>query len=154
MKTRLDNRVIDLRTTAKQAIFKLSSGVCHLFREFSINNDFVEIHTPKLIGGSSEGGSNVFNFSYFNRKACLAQSPQLYKQMCVMGDFQRVFEIGPVFRAENSFTHRHMCEFVGLDIEMSIKEHYFELLDFFGELFPYIFNNIEQRYGRELKAIN
>lgn len=154
MKTRLDNRVIDLRTTAKQAIFKLSSGVCHLFREFCINNDFVEIHTPKLIGGSSEGGSNVFNFSYFNRKACLAQSPQLYKQMCVMGDFQRVFEIGPVFRAENSFTHRHMCEFVGLDIEMSIKEHYFELLDFFGELFPYIFNNIEKRYVRELEAIN
>jgi aspartyl-tRNA synthetase len=121
MKTRLDNRIIDLRTTGKQAIFRISSAVCHLFREFLIDRDFVEIHTPKLIAGSSEGGSNVFTFSYFNRKACLAQSPQLYKQMCVMGDFQRVFEIGPVFRAENSFTHRHMCEFVGLDLEMSIK---------------------------------
>ena len=109
MKTRLDNRIIDLRTTAKHAIFRLSSGVCQLFREFLIERDFVEIHTPKLIGGSSEGGANVFSFSYFNRKACLAQSPQLYKQMCVMGDFPRVFEIGPVFRAENSFTHRHMC---------------------------------------------
>lgn len=143
MKTRLDNRVIDLRTTAKQAIFRVSSGVCQLFREFLINNDFVEIHTPKLIAGSSEGGANVFSLTYFGRKACLAQSPQLYKQMCVMGDFQRVFEIGPVFRAENSFTHRHMCEFVGLDIEMAIKEHYFEILDFFGELFPFIFKGLE-----------
>jgi aspartyl/asparaginyl-tRNA synthetase len=116
MKTRLDNRIIDLRTTAKHAIFRLQSGVCQVFREFLIERDFVEIHTPKLIGGSSEGGANVFSLNYFNKKACLAQSPQLYKQMCVMGDFQRVFEIGPVFRAENSFTHRHMCEFVGLDI--------------------------------------
>lgn len=71
-----------------------------------------------------------------------------------MGDFQRVFEIGPVFRAENSFTHRHMCEFVGLDIEMAIKEHYFEVLDLFGELFPYIFSNLEKRFAAELKAIN
>lgn len=154
MKTRLDNRVIDLRTPAKQAIFRISSGVCQLFREFLTKNDFVEIHTPKLIGGSSEGGANVFNFTYFGKKACLAQSPQLYKQMCVMGDFQRVFEIGPVFRAENSFTHRHMCEFVGLDLEMAIKEHYFEVLDFFGELFPFIFNGLEERFSRELKAIN
>lgn len=109
MKTRLDNRVIDLRTPAKHAIFRVTSGLCQIFREFLLEKDFVEIHTPKLIGGSSEGGANVFGFNYFNRKACLAQSPQLYKQMCVMGDFQRVFEIGPVFRAENSFTHRHMC---------------------------------------------
>jgi len=68
--------------------------------------------------------------------------------MCVMGDFQRVFEIGPVFRAENSFTHRHMCEFVGLDLEMAIKEHYYEVLDLFGELFPFIFKGIEERFAR------
>ena len=99
MKTRLDNRIIDLRTPGKQAIFRLESGVCQLYREFNLKNGFVEIHTPKLLAGSSEGGSNVFNFQYFGRKGCLAQSPQLYKQMCVMADFQRVFEIGPVFRA-------------------------------------------------------
>ena len=132
----------------------LSSGVCTLFREYLLQNEFIEIHSPKLIAGSSEGGANVFTFSYFNRKACLAQSPQLYKQMCVMGDFQRVFEIGPVFRAENSFTHRHMCEFVGLDLEMTIKEHYFEVLDFYADFFPYIFNNLEKRFAKELKAIN
>lgn len=99
MKTRLDNRVIDLRTTAKQAIFRLESGVCQIFREYHTQHGFTEIHTPKLLGGSSEGGANVFSLKYFGKNACLAQSPQLYKQMCVMGDFQRVFEIGPVFRA-------------------------------------------------------
>ncbi|KRX07450.1 Nucleic acid-binding, OB-fold [Pseudocohnilembus persalinus] len=129
MKTRLDNRIIDLRTPAKQAIFKVQAGVCKLFREFLMKNEFMEIHTPKLIGGSSEGGSNVFSFQYFNQPACLAQSPQLYKQMCIMADFKRVFEIGPVFRAEKSFTHRHMCEFTGLDMEMEIKENWHEALD-------------------------
>jgi len=114
----------------------------------------MEIHTPKLIGGSSEGGSNVFNFKYFNTDACLAQSPQLYKQMCVMGDFKKVFEIGPVFRAENSFTHRHMCEFTGLDLEMEIKEHYFELLELMSDLFVSIFKGLETRYSRQLAAIN
>lgn len=154
LKTRLDNRVIDLRTTAKQAIFRLSSGVCQLFREFLNKHEFIEIHTPKLISGSSEGGANVFKLKYFGKEACLAQSPQLYKQMCIMADFDRVYEIAPVFRAENSFTHRHMCEFMGLDIEMAIKEHYGELLDFLGELLSFIFEGLEQRYGKELKAIN
>lgn len=74
--------------------------------------------------------------------------------MCIMGDFKKVFEIGPVFRAENSFTHRHMCEFVGLDLEMEIKEHYFELLDCMGDLFVSIFKGLETRYAKELVAIN
>lgn len=71
-----------------------------------------------------------------------------------MSDFQRVFEIGPVFRAENSFTHRHMCEFICLDLEMSIKEHYFEVLEFYGELIPFMFEQLETRFAKELKAIN
>lgn len=114
----------------------------------------MEIHTPKLIGGTSEGGANVFRLKYFDKEACLAQSPQLYKQMCIMADFDRVFEIAPVFRAEQSFTHRHMCEFTGLDIEMAIKEHYFEALELFGNLFGYIFEGLVKRYGNELEAIN
>lgn len=105
--TRLDNRWIDLRTPANQAIFRISSTVCTLFREFLLQRNFVEIQTPKLLGGASEGGSSVFNLKYFGQDACLAQSPQLYKQMCAAcSDFERVFEIGPVFRAENSNTHR------------------------------------------------
>ncbi len=87
----------------------------------------MELHTPKLLAGASEGGSSVFKLDYKGQPACLAQSPQLHKQMGICADFGRVFEIGPVFRAENSFTHRHLCEFTGLDFEMEIKEHYFEV---------------------------
>lgn len=82
----------------------------------------------------------------------MAQSPQLYKQMCVMADFDRVFEIGPVFRAENSFTHRHLCEFTGLDMEMSIKENYHEIMDILGDMFNYIFVGLEKRYAKELSG--
>ena len=154
MNTRLDNRVFDLRVPTTQAIFKLQAGVAHLFREYLDSKNFIEIHSPKLIGGASEGGSNVFKFKYFNQDACLAQSPQLYKQMCIIADFKRVYEIGPVFRAENSFTSRHLCEFTGLDIEMEIKDHYFEVLDILGELFYYIFNGLKERYSKELEVIN
>ena len=154
MNTRLDNRVFDLRVPTTQAIFKLQSGVAHLFREYLDSQNFIEIHTPKLIGGASEGGSNVFKFKYFNQDACLAQSPQLYKQMCIISDFKRVYEIGPVFRAENSFTSRHLCEFTGLDIEMEIKEHFFEVLDVLGELFYFIFKGLNERYAKELEIVN
>ena len=154
MNTRLDNRVFDLRVPTTQAIFKLQSGVAHLFREYLDSQNFIEIHTPKLIGGASEGGSNVFKFKYFNQDACLAQSPQLHKQMCIISDFKRVYEIGPVFRAENSFTSRHLCEFTGLDIEMEIKEHFFEVLDVLGELFYFIFKGLNERYAKELEIVN
>ena len=76
---RLNNRIIDLRVPTNIAIIKLQSGVCHLYREFMIKNGFIEIHSPKMIGGASEGGSNVFTFEYFGQPACMAQSPQLYK---------------------------------------------------------------------------
>ena len=97
---------------------RLQSGVCQLFREHLYGQGFTEIHSPKLIGGASEGGANIFRLEYFGQEACLAQSPQLYKQMVLCGDMNRVFEIGPVFRAEDSNTNRHLCEFTGLDIEM------------------------------------
>ena len=151
---RLNNRIIDLRVPANQAIFRLQSGVCQIYREFMLSRDFVEIHSPKLIGGASEGGSNVFTFKYFEQDACLAQSPQLYKQMALCGDLQRVFEIGPVFRAENSNTNRHLCEFTGLDMEMEFKNHYFEVLDLIGELMVFMFKNIKERYAREIGVIN
>jgi nondiscriminating aspartyl-tRNA synthetase len=153
MKTRLDNRVLDLRVPATQAIMRLQSGVGQLFREFLYKNNFVEIHTPKLIAGASEGGTNVFKMKYFELDACLAQSPQLYKQMAVIGDMEKVFEIGPVFRAENSNTPRHLCEFEGLDIEMAIKEHYFEVLDVLHDLFYYIFLGLNERYSHELNVV-
>lgn len=130
--TRLDNRVLDLRTPANQAIFRLEAGVCRLFRESLTKRGFVEIHTPKIIGCASEGGANVFKVSYFKGDAYLAQSPQLYKQMAIAADFGKVFTIGGVFRAEDSNTHRHLAEFVGLDLEMAFQHHYHEALNLCG----------------------
>ncbi|KAI9317100.1 hypothetical protein BX666DRAFT_1942197 [Dichotomocladium elegans] len=153
LETRLNNRVLDLRTTSNNAIFRLQSAVCLLFREFLIEKKFVEIHTPKLIGAASEGGSNVFRVSYFKQNAYLAQSPQLYKQMAIAADFGRVFEIAPVFRAEDSNTPRHMTEFVGLDMEMAFNEHYHEVLDTLDEMFIYIFTNLKNRYKTEIEAV-
>lgn len=151
--TRLNNRVLDLRTTTNNAIFRLQSAVCLLFREYLLKKEFMEIHTPKMIAAASEGGSNVFKISYFKRDAFLAQSPQLYKQMCIAADFDRVFEIGPVFRAEDSNTHRHMTEFVGLDMEMAIQEHYHEVVDVLDEMFVYIFTNLKKRYNNEIETV-
>ena len=151
--TRLDSRVIDLRTVTNQAIFTIQSGVCLLFREFLTKRGFTEIHTPKLLGAASEGGANVFEVSYFKNKAYLAQSPQFYKQMMIAADYERVFEIGPVFRAENSNTHRHMTEFTGLDLEMTFDEHYHEVVDTLSDLFIYIFENLNSRYRREIDLV-
>ena len=120
--TRLDNRFVELRTPTNQAIFRVQSAVGQLFRENLLGKGFVEIHSPKLMAGSSEGGSSVFELKYMGRPCCLAQSPQLCKQMAICADLGRVFEIGPVFRAEKSYTHRHLCEFVGMDFEMAIQE--------------------------------
>jgi len=115
---------------------------------------FIEIHTPKIIGGSSEGGSDVFTLDYFGRPACLSMSPQLHKQItAACSGFERVFETGPVFRAENSNTRRHLCEFTGFDLEMAIKEHYSECLDVFSDLFIHIFDGINERCKPELERI-
>eukprot|EP00241_Pyramimonas_parkeae_P016227 CAMPEP_0114301668 /NCGR_PEP_ID=MMETSP0059-20121206/14238_1 /TAXON_ID=36894 /ORGANISM="Pyramimonas parkeae, Strain CCMP726" /LENGTH=530 /DNA_ID=CAMNT_0001424439 /DNA_START=97 /DNA_END=1689 /DNA_ORIENTATION=+ len=142
---RLDNRVLDLRTPANNAIFRLQSSVCQLFRSALMTQGFTEIHTPKMIGGTSEGGAAVFRFQYMNLgPGCLAQSPQLYKQMAICADLERVFEIGPVFRAEDSHTHRHLCEFTGLDMEMQIYEHYFEVLDVLDTLFVTMFDGLSK----------
>lgn len=152
--TRLDNRVIDLRTVTNQAIFRLEAGVCKLFREILDSKNFVEVHTPKIIPAASEGGANVFKVSYFKGSAFLAQSPQLYKQMCISGDFERVYTIGAVFRAEDSNTHRHLTEFVGVDLEMCFNYHYHEVLDVLDQLFVYIFKGLRDRYAEEIETVN
>ncbi|PKI31781.1 hypothetical protein CRG98_047820 [Punica granatum] len=124
-----------------------------IFRQFLLSEGFVEIHTPKLIAGSSEGGSAVFKLDYKGQPACLAQSPQLHKQMSICGDFGRVFEIGPVFRAEDSYTHRHLCEFTGLDVEMEIKKHYSEVMDIVDRLFVAMFDSLNEKCKKELEAV-
>ena len=152
--TRLDHRWIDLRTPANQSIFRIQSMVCTLFREYLLSQNFIEIHTPKLLSGASEGGADVFTLDYFGKSACLSMSPQLHKQMAAAcGGFERVFEIGPVFRAENSNTRRHLCEFTGLDLEMAISEHYDEVLDVLGDLFVYIFDGLREKCATELERV-
>ncbi|KAJ2392372.1 aspartate--tRNA ligase dps1 [Coemansia sp. RSA 2603] len=151
--TRLNNRVIDLRTTTNNAIFKIQAAVSQLFREFLEKQNFTEIHTPKIIGTASEGGSNVFKVTYFKQDAFLAQSPQLYKQACIAADFGRVYEIAPVFRAEDSNTHRHLTEYIGLDLECAFREHYHEVMYMIGDMFVYIFKNLEERWAHELEIV-
>ncbi|XP_026824597.1 aspartate--tRNA ligase, cytoplasmic isoform X1 [Ooceraea biroi] len=152
--TRLDNRVLDLRTPANQAIFRVEAGVCKLFRDILTKKGFVEIHTPKIISAASEGGANVFTVSYFKGNAYLAQSPQLYKQMAIAADFDKVFTVGAVFRAEDSNTHRHLTEFVGLDLEMAFKYHYHEVVDTIGQLFTELFKGLRDIYADDIKAVS
>ncbi|KAL4712222.1 hypothetical protein ACJJTC_011083 [Scirpophaga incertulas] len=151
--TRLDNRVLDLRTPANQAIFRIEAGVCRLFRDILTNKGFVEIHTPKIISAASESGANVFTLSYFKSSAYLAQSPQLYKQMAIAADFDKVFTVGAVFRAEDSNTHRHLTEFVGLDLEMAFKHHYHEVVDTIGQTFTDMFRGLRDQYAAEIAAV-
>ncbi|XP_063986010.1 aspartate--tRNA ligase, cytoplasmic isoform X2 [Diachasmimorpha longicaudata] len=151
--TRLDNRILDLRTPANQAIFRVEAGVCKLFRDILTNKGFVEIHTPKIISAASEGGANVFTVSYFKGSAYLAQSPQLYKQMAIAADFDKVFTVGAVFRAEDSNTHRHLTEFVGLDLEMAFKYHYHEVVDTIGQMFTELFRGLQEDYADEIAAV-
>lgn len=151
--TRLNFRVLDLRTPANQGIFRIQSQVGTIFRQFLLSKGFFEIHSPKLIAGSSEGGASVFKLDYKGQPACLAQSPQLHKQMSICGDFGRIFEIGPVFRAEDSYTHRHLCEFTGLDLEMEIKRHYSEVMDVVDRLFVTMFDNLNKNCEKELEAV-
>ncbi|XP_060593999.1 aspartate--tRNA ligase, cytoplasmic-like isoform X1 [Ruditapes philippinarum] len=152
--TRLDNRIIDLRTTTSQAIFRLEAGVCKIFRETLDKEGFVELHTPKIIPAASEGGANVFKVSYFKGSAFLAQSPQLYKQMAIAADFEKVYTIGAVFRAEDSNTHRHLTEFVGVDLEMCFNYHYHEVIDALDHLFVSIFKGLRDRYAEEIATVN
>lgn len=120
---RLDSRALDLRTPKVAAIFRLRSAGLEVVRDTLRKEGFIEVNTPKIIGSASEGGANLFGFDYFGkRKAYLAQSPQLYKEQLTLG-LDRVFEIGPYFRAENSHTVRHLTEFTSIDIEAAFMDY-------------------------------
>lgn len=128
LRNRLSARILDLRHPANHALFRIRSMVLRKFRETLEDQGFVEINTPKLQPAATETGAAVFKVNYFGRRAFLAQSPQWAKQMSISADFGRVFEVGPVFRAENSNTHRHLTEYTGLDIEMAIEQDYHEVI--------------------------
>ena len=151
--TRLDNRFIDLRNEKNMKIFQIQSTLVRFMREFLYNNEFTEIHTPKFIGAASESGSEVFEVKYFDGKAYLAQSPQFYKQMAMSSGFNRVFEVAPCFRAENSNTSRHATEFTSFDVEMSYINSYEDVMDFEAEMLTYALTKTKEIHGEEIKEL-
>jgi nondiscriminating aspartyl-tRNA synthetase len=141
--TKLKYRVMDLRSIENQAFIQIQSLVCKYFRKYVDNDGFTEIHTPKMISASSESGANVFKIDYFGKNYYLAQSPQLFKQMMINTGIKRVFEIGPVFRAEKSTGPRHLTEFTGIDIEMEIENNYEEVIHMLYDIIIYIFDSLK-----------
>ena len=149
--TRMDNRFIDLRNDYNMNIFKIQSEFVRAMRKYLYDNDFTEIHTPKLIGAASESGSEVFEVDYFGNKAYLAQSPQFYKQMAMASGFGRVFEVAPCFRAENSNTNRHATEFTSFDIEFSYIDSYEDVMDLEEDLLIEGLKAVKEKYGDLIK---
>ena len=151
--TRLDYRMIDLRNEKNMLIFQIQSNLVRYMREYLYNNNFTEIHTPKLIGAASESGSEVFEVKYFDRKAYLAQSPQFYKQMAMASGFSRVFEVAPCFRAENSNTSKHATEFTSFDVEFSYINSFNDVMNLEAEMLTYALGKIKEEYGDKIEKI-
>ena len=151
--TRLDYRFIDLRNEKNMKIFEIQSTLVRYMREYLYDNNFTEIHTPKLIGTASESGSEVFEVKYFDRKAYLAQSPQFYKQMAMSSGFSRVFEVAPCFRAENSNTSRHATEFTSFDVEFSYINSFNDVMDLEAKMLAYALEKTKEMRGEEIKEI-
>ena len=148
--TRLDYRWIDLRTEKERLIFEVQTCLVSAMRSFLVEREFLEIHTPKLIAAASESGADVFEVGYFDKKAYLAQSPQFYKQMAMAAGFERIFETGPVFRAEKSYTNRHTTEFTGFDLEFSYIESFHDVMQLEAELLTYALSQVKERYGEAI----
>jgi len=151
--SRLDYRWVDLRSERNTMIFKIQSALVEAMREYMYENSFTEIHTPKLIGTASESGSDVFEVKYFDGNAYLAQSPQFYKQMAMAAGLDRIFEVGPVFRAEKSFTNRHSTEFTGFDVEFSYIDSYEDVMDLEESLLTHALSKISEKYGDEIASL-
>ncbi len=151
--SRMDYRWIDLRSDKNTLIFKAQTELVGAMREYCLNKNFMEIHTPKLIAAASESGSDVFELKYFDRKAYLSQSPQFYKQMAMAAGFDRIFEVGPVFRAEKSFTNKHATEFTGFDVEMSYITSFRDVMAFEAELLQYALKRVQEKYGDQIKEL-
>jgi nondiscriminating aspartyl-tRNA synthetase len=147
---RLDWRQLDLRKPKNALIFKAWTLMEQGFREHWVANDYIEIHSPKLIATPSESGSEVFEVKYFDRKAYLAQSPQFYKQMAMAAGFEKVFEVGPVFRAEPSFTSRHGTEFTGYDAEISYINSHFDVMAEEEKVIHHALEKVKEKYGEEI----
>jgi len=151
---RFDHRVLDLRREQPQAIFHVQSTLCNAFRSFMLKNDFLEVHTPKIISTGTEGGTALFPVKYFEKSAFLAQSPQFYKQMLVGAGFERVFEISPVFRAEEHNTPWHLNEYISLDMEMGFIDDEEDVIKLASDCVKYMVKKVIEENEAELKLFN
>ena len=151
--TLFENRVLNIRNIQEQKIFKIRAGLTRHIREFLHENEFVEIDTPKLLAGATEGGAEVFKLDYFDKTATLAQSPQFYKQIMV-GAFERVYEIGHSYRAEPSATTRHLTELTMLDLEMGFVESHEEVMVMVANMTKHALRKVYEEFAQDLKTFN
>ncbi|MBR1471998.1 MAG: aspartate--tRNA(Asn) ligase [Lachnospiraceae bacterium] len=150
---RIDYRWIDLRTDENQLMFQVQTAFVNAMRKYLLEQNFIEIHTPKLIGTASESGSDVFEVKYFDRNAYLAQSPQFYKQMAMASGFERIFEVGPVFRAEKSYTSKHTTEFTGFDLEFSYIDSFRDVMKMEEQLIIAALTEVKEKYGEQIQEL-
>lgn len=150
--TNLNYRPLTLRNPAQRAIFRIQTGIGAGFAEFMRSQGFTEIHSPKIVHSGAEGGANIFKLDYFGTKAYLTQSPQFYKQMMV-GVFERVFEIGPVYRAEKHNTSRHLNEYIGLDFEMGFIDSMQDVMEMETAMLRYVFSYLREHHAYELELL-
>jgi len=149
---RLDWRYLDLRRDANRLIFEVQTTAEQAMREYWLDHGFLEMHSPKIMGVPSESGAELFSLSYFETTAYLAQSPQFYKQMAMAAGYERVFEIGPVFRADPSFTSRHMTEFTGVDMEMSWVDSHEDVMAFMERWLAYTYERVIEAHAEAVEA--
>ncbi len=150
---KMDYRWIDLRRDRNHLMLRMQTTLTAALREFVLERNFVEIHTPKLIAAASESGSEVFEVKYFDGNAYLAQSPQFYKQMAMAAGLERIFETGPVFRAEKSYTNKHATEFTGFDVEFSYVNGVEDVMHMEEELLAYALAKVKEKHGEEIKEL-
>ena len=148
---RMDYRWIDLRRERNHLMLAVQTTLTAAFREFLVARGFTEIHTPKLIAAASESGSDVFEVKYFDGNAYLAQSPQFYTQMAMAAGLERIFETGPVFRAEKSYTNKHATEFTGFDLEFSYIESFEDVMKMEEELLAFALAKVKEAHGDAIK---
>lgn len=150
---RLDWRYMDLRRDINRTIFEIQTTLEHSMREYWLDHHFIEMHSPKIMGTPSESGAELFSLGYFDSTAYLAQSPQFYKQMAMAAGFEGVFEIGPVFRADPSFTSRHMTEFTGVDMEMSWVNSHEDVMRFMEEWLAYTYTRVKEKHNDQIQKL-
>ena len=149
----LNMRPVTLRNPKERAVFKIQEGIARGFREFLFSQNFTEIRTPKINAQGAEGGANIFRLDYFGKQVFLAQSPQFYKQMLVPV-YERVFEVGPVFRAEHHDTSRHLNEYISMDFEMGFIDSFYDIMNMETGALKYIMELLKKDYAPELALLN